>query len=199
MTELITLADIQAFKPVSSNVDQAKKLIPYILEAQEFDLRPILGEELYIDLLSDFVASPSLATYEDLFNGSTYTYAGKTYQHSGVKAVLVYYAYARYKSNSNVTDTAFGSVGKTTPYSTPSDEKTIVRQVQQIRAGAVAYQDRVVDFLNRNSTDYPLWKCNNVSKPRTGFKINSIGGNRKVGSSYKCLGCGRYTNCICNY
>ena len=81
MSYLITLADIQALKPISVNINETKALKPFILEAQEFDLKPFMGDAFYIALMTDFDASPSLSTYSDLFNGSTYTYDGETYQH----------------------------------------------------------------------------------------------------------------------
>jgi len=49
MTKLITLADIQTLKPISANVNEVKQLNTYILEAQEFDLRP------FLDVLSHFL------------------------------------------------------------------------------------------------------------------------------------------------
>lgn len=192
MAELIDITDIQAFKPISANIDVAKKVVPYIIEAQEFDLRPILGEELYVDVITN----PD--DYTDLLDPKTYTYQGKTYQHNGLKAVLVYYAYARYKSNSNANDTAFGTVVKTTQHSTPVDYKVIKNQVEQAKAGAVAYQNRIIDFLNRNHEEYPLWNYAYTNKANTGFRIRAIGGNSKVGSSYRCKDCGKYS-CNCNY
>lgn len=81
ITPIITLSDVQLFKSVSDNINSIKELQPYILEAMDFDLRPFMGESFYIDLYEKFVASPSLDGYEDLFNGSTYTYNGNKYQH----------------------------------------------------------------------------------------------------------------------
>src|SRR5690554_260257 len=115
MTNLITISDIQAFKPISNNIDVSKKLNTFIREAQEFDLRPILGDEFYLAIVADFEASPSLVTYSDLFNGVTYTYGSNTYQHDGLKSVLVYYAYSRYLNDVQINQTAFGAVIKTNP------------------------------------------------------------------------------------
>jgi len=52
MALLITLANIQAVKSISLNVNESKQLTPYIQEAQNFDLRELLGDEFYLALLN---------------------------------------------------------------------------------------------------------------------------------------------------
>jgi len=173
MTKLITIADIKLYKALSSNIN-ALKIDSEINEAQEFDLRPLLGDEFFMALLDDFNASPSLSTYDDLFNGSTYTYQGNTYQHDGLKAMLCYYAYARYKLNSNSNNTAYGTVEKLTTESKAVSEKTISRQVTQTLNGAKIYENRVMDFLKRNKADYPLFKCENRQPQSNGIRITAI-------------------------
>jgi len=174
MTNLITITDIQAFKPMSVNIDVSKKLTTFIREAQEFDLRPLLGDEFYLAIVSDFEASPSLQVYGDLFNGVTYIYGGHTYQHDGLKSVLVYYAYSRYLNNAQTNQTAFGVVEKVNEHSNPISEKTLSRQVGQAISGAKAYEQRVIDYLVRNESTYPLWKCFKTNKKTGGIRITSI-------------------------
>ena len=55
-TKLITLANIQDVKSISLNVNETKQLSPYILEAQNFDLRELIGDAFYLDLIADFIA-----------------------------------------------------------------------------------------------------------------------------------------------
>jgi hypothetical protein len=202
IAKLITIDNIIEYKPMSINTDVTKKLNTYIQEAQEFDVMKFLGDEFYIALENDFIAQPSLPTYSDLFNGSEYIYAGVTYRHRGIKAMLIYYAYARYLANTQSNQTAFGNVAKTNPDSTPVSDKTIQRQVEQALAGAYKYQSDVNDYLCRmySTFPYPLWSGRVADRiPTSSLKISAVGGNRnKVGSSYCCKGCGRYTNCICN-
>ncbi len=173
MTLLISLSDFTPYKAISSNINATKKLEPYILEAQEFDLRPILGEELYNALVADFELSPPLQTYADLFNGCTWTIAGHTYKHDGLVPALCYFAYARYKLNSNTEDTAFGTVVKRNNESEPASEKQVNRQSDQARTGAMAYMNRVIKFLDDNSTDYPLW-LNSCTKKKGRGRITGI-------------------------
>lgn len=175
-TPMITLSDVQLFKGVSENINSYKDLEPYILEAMDFDLRPFMGESFFIDLYEKFIASPSLVGYEDLFNGSTYTYNGNKYKHEGIKAVLVYHSFARYAGNASIKSTAYGFVQKTNQYSDRISETTTARLITQARAGAMVHQNRVMDFLIRNKADYPLFKCaGNSKKYRSGTIIKKIG------------------------
>ncbi len=176
---LITLADIQEYKPLSSNTNSDKKLKPFIQEAQEFELRPFMSDQFYKELLNQFQSSPQFpnSAYDDLFNGSTWTSGNQTYENPGIKAVLVYYAYARYLNKSNTNSTAFGMVAKNNPDSTPLTEKTLSRLVSEALSGAKAYENRVKYFLDCNSSDYPLYDCGKTNKKTGGLRISSAGGN----------------------
>lgn len=177
MTALITINQIRAVKSISLNTNEVAQLTPQILEAQDFDLRPILGDEFYFALIEDFEASPSLEVYADLFNGCTYTFDGKQYTHEGIKAFLIYSTYARYTANSSVIATATGFVHKNNQYSEQVSEKTISRLVEQARSGAQVHLDRITLYLDRNNELYPLWKVNCKQNKRyvAGAKIRQIG------------------------
>lgn len=173
---LLTLSQLQQFKSLTSNLNVAKSLEPYILEAEQFDLRPFLGDDLYLDLVADFEASPSLETYSDLYNGSQYTYNDRSYQHDGIVSVLAYFTYSRYIANANIHSTKHGVVQKNTEFSEPASEKTIARLIGQAKSGAVAYQERVRLYLNHHSDSIPLWYGS--GKRRKGqIRIHAIGGN----------------------
>ena len=177
MTNLITIIDIQKYKPLSKNIDTAKKVDPFIQEAQEFDLRPFLSDEFYLDLISDFLSSPSLIKYNDLFFGSIWTKGSRTYENPGIISMLCYYSYARYQNVANTNQTAFGTVGKNNPDSTPITDKTINRLVSQADSGAKAFENRVRFYLDCNPDIYPLWECG-ISNKKTGtVRISQGGGN----------------------
>jgi hypothetical protein len=176
-TVLITLADIKLFKGISSNLNQPKDLIPNILEAQDFNLRPFMGESFYLALLDEFESSPSLnpQIWQELFFGVRYTYDGKQYEHEGLRAVLIYHAYAAYQTTGSSTDTPFGRVHKSHNHSERVSDKTISRIIAQARAGAMSHQERVSLFLNRFSSNYPLWECSGGKKYKAGIVIKQIG------------------------
>lgn len=194
-TYLITMADIVALRPLSSNTREEDKVKPHVWDAQEFDLRPFLGDQLYLDLLT--VIPGSASTYDDLWGGSEYTYNGKLYKHEGLKTVLIYYAYARIIMGLPVTPSPFDMVQKTNEFSRPLSDAQLMRPVQQAISGAKVFQERVELFLNRNIINYNLWRSTIKILPKSSIKITGVGGRSKVGSSRCCRRCGRYS-CVGN-
>lgn len=194
---LINIEDIKKYKEISDNTSVQKKVSTAITEAQEFDLRPILGEELYLDIISK--EPTGFGIYAALMNGGTYSYNSKTYHHEGIKAVLVYYAYARLIPNLQENATPYGFKEKVNEFSVGISAKAISAKIAQAVAGAQAYQSRTIDYLNRNQATLTLWKGNVAEAKTGGIKITPIGGNSslKVGSSRRCRHCGRYS-CYCN-
>lgn len=185
MTALITYSQVTQ-KHITSNITAAKFAM-YLDEAQEFDLRPLLGTELYIDLLNDAVNSPPFGVYEDLMNGNTYTKNSRQYKHEGLIPVIAYYTYSRYLMDSGVNSTPYGIVQKTNDYSQPTSEKTIARKVSQAQSGAKAYWERVQQYILDNKTEnfLNLYRCANSNLSGQGVKITAIGGNSNDRIKYR--------------
>lgn len=158
ITPIITLDNIRAIKSIALNIQQAKELTPYIVEAQNFDLSKFMGDSFFLDLVNDYNSSPSLANYSLLYNGGNYTHEGKSYYFSGIKDLLVYYSYARYVNNSGVIATPTGFVAKTNNYSEQVTDKTISRLVDTARTCANLIEDSLNQYLNRKTSEYPLWE-----------------------------------------
>jgi len=174
MEKLIDLNDIVELKPLSMNLNQAKALDPYILEAQEFEIRAILGDPLFLKIIEESPNFPD-PEIEKLFNGCEYTFEGNQYKHEGIKASLIYFTYARYLANANQTNTAFGLVQKKNDYSEHVSEKQLSIKIQQAKSGAIAYQNQYVLFLNRFPENYPLWNITcNPKKKKTSIRIRPI-------------------------
>lgn len=176
MEAMITLNDIKLYKSISSNINTIKELDPFILEAQDFDLRAFMGESFYLDFIDDFFASPSLVKYSDLWNGQEYEYGGYRYKHEGLKAILIHHSYARYLSHANVTSTPYGIVSKTNQYSEKADEKTMARLIQQARSSATVFEERVEKYLNLHSSNFPLWKTikSESKNYKSGIKFRQV-------------------------
>lgn len=104
-TKLITRDEIRDYKQISKTAND-DRLNDIIIQVQINEIRPLLGERLFNDLLSN------VANYTELLNGSTYLYKGITYQNYGLKAVLAYYVDAYWKMFGDVTSTPFGNVTK---------------------------------------------------------------------------------------
>lgn len=171
MTRLISITDFTNNKYLSQNLD-ARDVDPVIDEAQEFDLKPVLGRELYLD----FINNLSDAKYQDLLNGKEYTPTGYTnpVKFVGVKEVLKYYIYARMVLLDGVKNTNSGFVQKTLENSTRLSGTQRTQMIAQARSGARAYEDEMVFYLNNFYTTYTLWKCSVRKNQGFGFRIKAI-------------------------
>lgn len=169
MIFLINKLDIAQYKQISDNVPD-KVYKPYINDAQFHDLQKLLGGNFYNDLIRNYTD----AKYSKLLNGGDYEYSGTTYTNVGLKSVLVHFAYARYILLGSNIDTPFGFVTKTNDNSSAVDystKKIIHKENQNL---AFNYWENVLNFLIRNSTDYPLFK-NGCVQGKRGFRISKIG------------------------
>jgi hypothetical protein len=97
------------------------------------------------------------ALNQTLLDGGTYTYLTKTYFFQGLKACIVYYAFARFTNRTSFNYTAAGIVVKDSDLSTPATDKQIQRLETEARLIAEAIKCEVIDYLNRNYSSYPLW------------------------------------------
>ena len=170
MELLITRDDISIYRQISST-PYDNVLNQNILDAQFLDIQSLMGSDFYNDLIRNY----NDAKYTTLLDGGTYEYQGITYTNVGLKVVLVHYAYARYVLFGSQTDTPFGYVEKLNEQServSLESKKTMSKMNQQV---AFNYWENVRLFLDRNSTDYPLWNDGNCRIKRGGFKISKIG------------------------
>lgn len=174
MTPLVIKADLDNYKYVADSVKNMTVWPQFVSEAQLFDLKSWLGDALLAELEAQFVAGTLTPVNIILLNGGTYIYKTKSYIFQGLKAAIIYYAFARYTNRSAVNYTAAGIVMKDSDLSTPVSDKVIQRLETEARLMADAIRDEVTVFLNRNYLDYPLWGgyncCGLPERTRT-FKV----------------------------
>lgn len=175
MTRLIDETTIKLYKGLSNNINVIKELYPHIDEAQEFDLRPWLGESFYLWILDTFENTPADANLVALLDGGVYAYDGDNYENPGLKKTLSYLSYARYSILANAQSTPTGFVTKSNQYSDPISGAQLTRITKQNESAANALQQRVEDFLNRNSDNYPLWKTCKAGNRKKSIRIRKIG------------------------
>ena len=171
MNRLISITDFTNNKYVSQNLDE-RDIDPVIDEAQEFDLKPVLGRELYLD----FINNVTVEKYDELLNGKTYTPTGYTsaVRFEGVKEVLKYYVYARMVVLDGVKNTNSGFVQKTLENSERLSGTQRTQMIAQARSGAKAHEDEMIFFLNNFYTDYPLWQCSLRKNQGFGFRMRAV-------------------------
>ena len=174
MAYLITKTDIKTYRP-TAELDDAR-INPFIIEAQNMDLRPVLNDVLFYDFITKFnvTLDPMYAKYQKLLNGGTYTYNSQTIYFDGVKAMLSYYALARFVVANPVNVTRMGVAIKTLQQSEPADAATIKYFVNDLRGTAIGYQNQIIQFLITNPTDYPLYNLGGGASQqpnKTSFKF----------------------------
>jgi hypothetical protein len=162
---VITTSDISTYKPISTHANN-DEVLNYEKEALEFDVRPLLGDKFYTFLISS-INDPNIQT---LLNGTTQD--GVKYE--GLKAVVVYYTWARYIQYSSEKDTPFGMVNKNSDFSNLFSGERRAAMVTQARSGAYSYWKQMEDFLNNNKTTYPLFESNCKTNVNAKIRFRTI-------------------------
>jgi len=174
MIALVTKTDLADYKYVADSLKNTTSWPQFVTEAQQFDVKVWLGDGLLNEILTQSVTSPaSVSTANQiLLDGGSYTYNDKTYLFQGLKAAIIYYAFARFTNRTPYNYTAAGVVLKDSDLSTPVGDKIIQRLETEARLMADAIRDEIILFLNRNYATYPLWKnrCTVPGRRRT-FKV----------------------------
>ena len=176
MDNLITFQDFAGIKTINLNQDQTRQLDPSIAEAQNFDLKSVMGDAFFQDVVTNPGGDNAVlldgVIYKDDDNNDV--------EFKGIKRVLVYFAYARYISIKNAQDTPFGFNNKIGESSSKIDAIEVSRQVKQAESGAFALWADVRRFLNSNINDdkYPLWEGVRRTDRKSSGRITRMGSDR---------------------
>lgn len=186
MMMLIEKNDFIPYAHLSANLDTTQKLDMHIMHAQDFDLRPLLGDLLYYELLD--TNSRSVDNYIKLINGEEYEYKNVNIAYRGLKPVLVHFSLSRLvpAMSNSITPTIFAQ--KRNEFSDPIAPAEIARVSNMYKSIALGYWNQVEDYLDRHRDDYPLWKsgCNSEGRIRqSGARIYGLGLNKKTNFSFK--------------
>lgn len=160
MIALATLDDLKAYKYVHDSVKNSTSFPQFVVEAQIFDVKKWLGDALLYELVSQAATSPESFSADNakLLDGGMYTYQNRTYLFAGLRACIIYYAFARFTNRTSFNYTAAGIVLKESDFSNPATTKDIQRLETEARLMADAIKCEVMDYLNRSGVDvYPLW------------------------------------------
>jgi len=170
MTPLITKDDLDNYKYVADSVKNSTVWPQFVSEAQMFEVKIWLGDALLNELIGQAETSPTSFTdlNKTLLNGGSYVYQTKTYLFQGLKAAIIYYAFARFTSRQPYNYTAAGITVKDSDFSTPASDKAVQRLSTEAFLTASAIRDEVLLYLRRNSSSYPLFRCSGGGgRPRT--------------------------------
>lgn len=156
---LISTDNMKEFRPLAADIP-ASRILPYIQEAQQFDLKRLLGDPFYLDFLLRFdnSADGKYADYQLLLLGTSYTYNGQTYEHPGLLGYLSYMTLARFFRNNSINATKYGLVQKRVEQSEPIDWRALEGAVQELRANAINLQVDILQYLRAHQADkFPLF------------------------------------------
>ena len=157
MNALVNKADLDQYKYVADSVKNLTIWGQFVLEAQQFDVKNWLGDALLNELSNQAVPNTFTALNLTLLNGGSYEYNDCTYLFQGLRAAIIYYAFARYTNYNAYNYTAAGIVIKESDFSTPVGDKITQRLETDSRMKADAIRDEVVLYLCRFHDSYPLW------------------------------------------
>ena len=162
MIALVTKADLDQYKYIADSVKNSTSWPQFVSEAQLFDVKNWLGDCLLNELVTQAATLPTTisALNQTLLDGGTYVYLSQTYMFQGLKAAIIYYAFARFTNRTAFNYTAAGIVVKESDYSTPITDKVMQRLETEARLMAEAIKCEIVAYLNRNSDSYPCWTSN---------------------------------------
>jgi hypothetical protein len=144
---------VRAVRPISENVNDAKRLVPYIDECEKLYILPALGAKQYLAIDTAIANSiketdpvPLTDDLKKLLDGGYYD--GENQHCEGLKKAMGYLVYSRFVRNQNVNATAFAIVTKKSDFSENVDEKTIVRIANDAEKIGLEYLKQCVDYLN---------------------------------------------------
>jgi len=172
---LIEASDIRPYAQISILLKQEDQLHPYILSAQNLDIKPVLGNAFWTDLLTN----RTLEKYKALLDGGTYTKDGETLSYAGLKAAIASYAYARYVIGKNVQDTPFGMQVKESDYSSQPSQKLLAQNSSNHSMAGQQYLAEVIDFLNENLTTYDKFNSCKADKSKSKGTIRMTGASKE--------------------
>jgi hypothetical protein len=169
MTRLINKATVSAKLQVAIGYSEAD-FNTFIDEAQIFDIKPLLCENFYADLL----AKKDEPAYKLLIDGGSYLYNERNIEFPGIADVLSYFTYARFALKSNFVSTSHGFSVKKTPVSDPVSEGEKAHIYNHYRKDANTLFEDVKKYIERNIELFPSYKCDGCGSNPQIFKSRVI-------------------------
>ena len=153
MRNLITYEEISSLaRPCTTDRDMAEAMIA---EAQRVEVKPRLGDALYLKLTSD---APE-QRFETLLNGGAWKDSCGDHLLTGIKTALAYYALARIIRDGNIQASTYGAVVKDDQYSMDAERTERQRQYRELFSQADSYMAEALVYLTKNCDTFPEYKA----------------------------------------
>lgn len=179
MKHLITTNELRTLgRPIGKVADD--KLLAFITEAEQLHVKPILGDELFLELL-DEAAKDDDTTFDTdrqmLLNGGSYyakvgdnCNAIRTFM--GLRVALSYYVYAQNLMLGDIESTRFGSVIKNGDFSTHISSKERSDAYNNTIEVANSYLHECVSYCKEKGL---IKVAGKPATPLGGIRIKRIG------------------------
>lgn len=166
MRNLISYEEIsQLARPCTTDREMAEAMIA---EAQRVEIKPRLGDALYLKILAD-EPEERLGV---LLNGGIWKDNCGEHLLTGVKTALAYYALARIIRDGNIQATTYAAVVKDDQYSADPEKTERQRQYRELFAQADSYMAEAVQYLAENCETFPEYQVKGKMRSnRTTIKI----------------------------
>lgn len=153
MKNLITYEDLSTLaRPCTTEREIAEA---FIAEAQRIDLKPRIGDALYLALCQE---DPEGRFAVLLDGGQWEDNSGKRLL-TGVRTALAYYALARIVRDGNIQPTTYGAVVKDDQHSMDAEKAERQRQYRELFSQADTYMGEVLGYLECNRKAFPEYTC----------------------------------------
>lgn len=153
MKTLITYEDLSTLaRPCTTEREIAEA---FIAEAQRIDLKPRIGDALYLALCQDQPGD----RFALLLEGGQWQDCSGARLLTGVKTALAYYALARIVRDGNIQPTTYGAVVKDDQYSMDAEKAERQRQYRELFSQADTYMGEVLGYLDCNRDQFPEYTC----------------------------------------
>lgn len=171
---LTTIENIKSNTRFVSKHLEDSRITPYIKESEQINIKPIIGDALYIDLLAYLEAQDKteFPNYSILLNGGEYISSNGSRRIEGIIEALNYYTWARIVKNNNYTVTRFGLVNKEDQYSNNADLKERLVVEKDALSIADRYLQECIEYLNEKRSEFPLYT---KGKQSNRLRISIIG------------------------
>ena len=146
MRNLITYEEISLLaRPCTTDRETADAMVA---EAQRVELKPRLGDALYIKLMSEHPED----RFDTLLEGGVW---GKENLLTGLKTALAYYALARITRDGNIQTTTYGAAVKDDQYSMSPEAEERQRQYRELFEQADTCMAEALNYLAANRDIFP--------------------------------------------
>lgn len=169
---LITPSDVLALSRNSSQSIDPRDISIYIDEAEQLDVRPTIGDALYLRLLNN--SGNAEDNNRLLYGGQYQSGCGNVAIFAGLRKALSYYVYGRIVKNGGRTATRFGFVEKSDDYSRQVEYKERLSASNDATLVADSYMKETLNYIEQSGA-FPEYKSCGKGMINRRVTIKAIG------------------------